>query len=347
MAATKITVRNDGSIRVEGDFEIVDQDGKAFGLAGRTKIGLCRCGHSENKPFCDGSHKKVNFQSVLQAFDLPPAPPPSTRSLISCARCVWTPNAPHGGCSSDGQKAAKSWRESGMGETLTSRSPPCRFTLPLSHLPCRSPCPMCISFATASAFSVNSAENSIVRLVSSSSQHGTQVAILVRGRCLLSGGRWVVRAKIGGVSALALVLLGTMAPAAYCVFLWYLRNSSYLADPLLDAYLEMAGSLIAFTFAANAMVRFRGTHDRISLILAFGFVLAGLIEAGSSMTFYRGMPRHALWRDRYFPGMAGRADAAGRAAAGRADGREADSGIARAREGNRRGDADRRAPSPI
>ena len=51
----------------------------------------------------------------------------------------------------------------------------------------------------------------------------------------------------------------------------------------------MAGSLIAFTFAANAMIRFRGTHDRISLILAFGFVLAGLIEAGSSMTFYRGM----------------------------------------------------------
>jgi CDGSH-type Zn-finger protein len=74
MAATKITVRTDGSIRVEGDFEVVDQDGKPFGLAGRNKIGLCRCGHSENKPFCDGAHKKVNFQSVIQAFDLPPAP---------------------------------------------------------------------------------------------------------------------------------------------------------------------------------------------------------------------------------------------------------------------------------
>jgi CDGSH-type Zn-finger protein len=75
MAATKITVRTDGSIRVEGDFEVVDQDGKVFGLAGRNKIGLCRCGHSENKPFCDGAHKKVNFQSVIQAFDLPPVPP--------------------------------------------------------------------------------------------------------------------------------------------------------------------------------------------------------------------------------------------------------------------------------
>lgn len=83
--------------------------------------------------------------------------------------------------------------------------------------------------------------------------------------------------------------MGVVAAAAYCVLLWILRNSSYQADPLLDTYVEMAGSLIAFTFAANAMVRFRGTHDRISLILAFGFVLAGLIEAGTSMTFYRGM----------------------------------------------------------
>jgi CDGSH-type Zn-finger protein len=72
MAATTITVRSDGSIRVEGDFEVRDQDGKAFGLAGRTKIALCRCGHSETKPFCDGSHKKVGFQSAIQACDLPP-----------------------------------------------------------------------------------------------------------------------------------------------------------------------------------------------------------------------------------------------------------------------------------
>jgi diguanylate cyclase (GGDEF)-like protein len=77
---------------------------------------------------------------------------------------------------------------------------------------------------------------------------------------------------------------------AFLVFLVMLRGSSYVADPLFDTYLEMGGSLIAFTFAANALVRFRGAHDRISLILAFGFVLAGLIDAGRSMTFYRGMP---------------------------------------------------------
>ncbi len=44
MAAAKITINNNGSIRVEGDFEIVDPTGRPFGLAGRTAIGLCRCG---------------------------------------------------------------------------------------------------------------------------------------------------------------------------------------------------------------------------------------------------------------------------------------------------------------
>lgn len=75
MAATKITIRDNGSIRVEGDFEIVDAQGKPFGLAGRTTVGLCRCGHSQQKPFCDGSHKKVNFQDATPAFDLLPAIP--------------------------------------------------------------------------------------------------------------------------------------------------------------------------------------------------------------------------------------------------------------------------------
>lgn len=75
MAATKITVTNNGPLVVEGDFEILDQESKPFGLAGRTRLSLCRCGHSENKPFCDGSHKKVSFQSVVQAHELPSPKP--------------------------------------------------------------------------------------------------------------------------------------------------------------------------------------------------------------------------------------------------------------------------------
>jgi len=68
----KITIRNNGPVRIEGDFEIVDQDGRPFDLAGRTTISLCRCGQSSNKPFCDGTHKECGFDSAVEARALPP-----------------------------------------------------------------------------------------------------------------------------------------------------------------------------------------------------------------------------------------------------------------------------------
>jgi len=121
-------------------------------------------------------------------------------------------------------------------------------------------------------------------------RNGTPVASFSTGRSCLLGEVVGRPSNIWGfLHRFRLVLLWTIAGTSYLILLWVVRNSSYIADPLLDTYLQMAGSLIAFTFAANALVRFRGTHDRISLILAFGFVMAGLIEAGTSMTFYRGM----------------------------------------------------------
>ncbi len=75
MASTTITIRNDGSIRVEGDFALLDQEGRAFDLGGRVQISLCRCGQSANKPFCDGSHKECGFASRVEARVLPPPAP--------------------------------------------------------------------------------------------------------------------------------------------------------------------------------------------------------------------------------------------------------------------------------
>lgn len=72
MAATRLTILDDGSIRVEGDFELVDQSGRAFGLAGRRRISICRCGQSARKPFCDSTHKTCGFHSTVVAFDLDP-----------------------------------------------------------------------------------------------------------------------------------------------------------------------------------------------------------------------------------------------------------------------------------
>jgi CDGSH-type Zn-finger protein len=75
MAGSKVTVRNNGPLRIEGEFSICDQDGGTFGLAGRSMISLCRCGNSENKPFCDGSHNRVGFKSEAKARELPPPAP--------------------------------------------------------------------------------------------------------------------------------------------------------------------------------------------------------------------------------------------------------------------------------
>lgn len=68
----KITVNNNGPIKIEGEFTIHDAEGKEYGLAGRKVISLCRCGMSQNKPFCDGQHKVGVFESVCGARELPP-----------------------------------------------------------------------------------------------------------------------------------------------------------------------------------------------------------------------------------------------------------------------------------
>ncbi len=72
MDKTKVTVLKNGNLRIEGDFEILDPAGNAYGLGGRTVISFCRCGHSANKPFCDGSHNKHGWQDEPVAFELPP-----------------------------------------------------------------------------------------------------------------------------------------------------------------------------------------------------------------------------------------------------------------------------------
>nr|MBI1230584.1 CDGSH iron-sulfur domain-containing protein [Cytophagales bacterium] len=71
MSQVKLTINSNGSVKIDGDFEIVDKNGVPYGLQGRTVVSLCRCGHSANKPFCDGSHKG-HFEHEAVAFDLPP-----------------------------------------------------------------------------------------------------------------------------------------------------------------------------------------------------------------------------------------------------------------------------------
>lgn len=85
---------------------------------------------------------------------------------------------------------------------------------------------------------------------------------------------WRLRWLLGALGAVA--LLGAAA---------WLRHLPFSSDPILYSYLQIVGSLLCFTYAANALVRFRGQHDRLTLILAFGFVLSGAIETAGTFNF--------------------------------------------------------------
>jgi CDGSH-type Zn-finger protein len=55
-----IAVTRDGPLWVRGGVQVVAADGTPYEV--RNRVTLCRCGQSQNKPFCDGSHKEVGFR---------------------------------------------------------------------------------------------------------------------------------------------------------------------------------------------------------------------------------------------------------------------------------------------
>jgi len=57
----RVTPGRDGPLHVEGNLEIVSGTGRT--IERTADSWLCRCGHSANKPYCDGSHRKVGFKS--------------------------------------------------------------------------------------------------------------------------------------------------------------------------------------------------------------------------------------------------------------------------------------------
>ena len=57
--AASISVRAAGPLVVTGELEVVDDHGAVVRRA--TRLALCRCGSSDNKPYCDGTHASVDF----------------------------------------------------------------------------------------------------------------------------------------------------------------------------------------------------------------------------------------------------------------------------------------------
>jgi CDGSH-type Zn-finger protein len=65
----RLKVMDDGALQLRGDLSqvrVVDGEGKAFDFGERRTVLLCRCGQSQNKPFCDSSHERTGFASSVR-----------------------------------------------------------------------------------------------------------------------------------------------------------------------------------------------------------------------------------------------------------------------------------------
>jgi diguanylate cyclase (GGDEF)-like protein len=108
------------------------------------------------------------------------------------------------------------------------------------------------------------------------------------GQTSLSRARTGTTVFLSHVGVFLLVIL-----AAY-----WLRRITVPPDALLQGYLEVISSLLAFVFAAVTLVRFQGTQDRISLILGAGFLLSGAVLIATSVLFFQLLPdapQRLLW----------------------------------------------------
>lgn len=67
-AATRASIQpsDNGPYLVKGPVTLVDPEGNEIHAKGKN-IALCRCGASANKPFCDGSHNRIGFESRVRA----------------------------------------------------------------------------------------------------------------------------------------------------------------------------------------------------------------------------------------------------------------------------------------
>lgn len=64
MQDVRIKVRENGPYLVTGTVTLVDADGNPYDVT--ENFALCRCGQSQTKPFCDGTHRN-SFSAAERA----------------------------------------------------------------------------------------------------------------------------------------------------------------------------------------------------------------------------------------------------------------------------------------
>jgi CDGSH-type Zn-finger protein len=63
MADVTIVPSENGPYLVSGPVKLIAPDGRV--IEHEDQMSLCRCGHSSNKPFCDGTHATIDFDGTL------------------------------------------------------------------------------------------------------------------------------------------------------------------------------------------------------------------------------------------------------------------------------------------
>jgi CDGSH-type Zn-finger protein len=63
MSEVKVDLKPNGPILINGPITLNDTQGNAYDLGSKSTIALCRCGATNNKPFCDGSPNGCGFES--------------------------------------------------------------------------------------------------------------------------------------------------------------------------------------------------------------------------------------------------------------------------------------------
>jgi diguanylate cyclase (GGDEF)-like protein len=91
------------------------------------------------------------------------------------------------------------------------------------------------------------------------------------------------RSKIPAVQ----LLFYTTVLLSFFALTWWLRRFPFYPYHLVYSLLQIASAVLAFNFAASALVRFRGTGDRSVLVLAFAFALSGAVIMGPSVALFR------------------------------------------------------------
>ena len=79
-APASIVACPNGPLLVRGDFEIVTPDGVPV-PRDRETVALCRCGGSAIKPYCDGTHKLMKFDTARRR----PVPAPARKAAEETA----------------------------------------------------------------------------------------------------------------------------------------------------------------------------------------------------------------------------------------------------------------------